>query len=150
MKHNYLVSVFVDGKNKNSYFSENLDDLVTINAVHKNCEISIFDLNTFETLSKEAVDSEIQRSRARFTQLPKKTQTKPKERFARTKQIQKVKFWERSVLCVETGQVFSNIKECSEHFGVSHKSIWNAVNSGRARHGLHFKNVNVTKDDKIE
>ena len=47
MKHNYLVSVFVGGKNVNSYYSEKLDDLVTIKALHKGCEISIFDMQNF-------------------------------------------------------------------------------------------------------
>ena len=51
--HNYLVSVFVDGRNENSYFSENLDDLVTIKAMHKDCEICIFDLQDFSTMPKE-------------------------------------------------------------------------------------------------
>ena len=46
-KHNYLVSVFVRGRNVNSYFSENLDDLITIKALHKDCEINIFDLQSF-------------------------------------------------------------------------------------------------------
>lgn len=145
MKHNYLVSVFAGGRNVNSYYSENLDDLVTIKAMHKDCEISIFDLNTFETLSKEVVDAEIQRSRARWKRSPKKVCDKPGKNRVRKERIKVSKYWERPVRCVETGQVFPTIKECSEHLGVSHKSIWNAINSGRARHGLHFVNARMTE-----
>ena len=142
MKHNYLVSVFVDGKNVNSYFSDNLDDLVTIKAMHKDCEICIFDLQDFSTMPKEQVEAEIAKSGRRWKKSLDKTavvvvKPEPKPKPPRVKQG---KYWERSVRCVETGQVFSSIRECSEHLGISHKSIWNAINSGRARHGLHFVN----------
>ncbi len=66
MKHNYLVSVFVDGKNVNSYFSDNLDDLVTIKALHKDCEITIFDINNFVHYSHEQVEHEIVKSGQRW------------------------------------------------------------------------------------
>ena len=74
MKHNYLVSVFVGGKNVNSYYSENLDDLVTIKALHKDCEICIFDMRTFENFTKEQVEKEVQRSGLRW----KKSLEKPR------------------------------------------------------------------------
>lgn len=140
-KHNYLVSVFVDGRNVNSYYSENLDDLVTIKALHKNCEITIFDLENFVMLSNEQVETEIKKSGKRWKKSLKKQET-VKKRVVRKTPRQKVKkYWERPVRCVETGQVFSSIRECSEHLGISHKSIWNAINSGKPRHGLHFKNA---------
>ena len=141
MKHNYLVSVFVNGRNVNSYFSENLDVLVTIKALHKNCEITIFDLVNFVMLSNEQVESEIKKSGKRLKKSLKKQET-VKKRVVRKTPRQKVKkYWERPVRCVETGQVFSSIRECCEHLGISHKSIWNAINSGKPRHGLHFKNA---------
>ena len=59
MKHNYFVSVFVDGKNVNSYFSEDLDDLVTIKALHKGCEICIFDFDNFVRFTPSQVEREI-------------------------------------------------------------------------------------------
>lgn len=140
MKHNYLVSVFVGGRNVNSYFSENLDDLVTIKAMHKNCEISIFDLLNFSTLTKSEVDAEIRKSGERWKKSVVKSDTSLQRVVRKTIRPKVNKFWERPVRCVETGQVFSSIRECSEHLGISHKSIWNAINSGRARHGLHFVN----------
>lgn len=143
-KHNYLVSVFVDGRNVNTYFSENLDDLVTIKALHKNCEINIFDLNSFVIFSRNMVDSEIKKSCERWKDSVVNHVKEDVPPSIPTGKHDKVKkYWERPIKCIETGQVFSSIRECSEHLGISHKSIWNAINSGKERFGLHF--VNATK-----
>lgn len=142
-KHNYLVSVFVRGRNVNSYFSENLDDLVTIKALHKDCEINIFDLLSFTTMPKSQVEIEIKKSGERWKKSMERVAETPKRSSQTliTKRQKVKKYWERPVVCVETGQLFSSIRECSEHLGISHKSIWNAINSGKPRHGLHFKNA---------
>jgi len=142
-KHNYLVSVFVRGRNVNSYFSENLDDLITIKALHKNCEINIFDLLSFTTMPKSQVEIEIKKSGERLKKSMERVAETPKRSSQTliTKRQKVKKYWERPVVCVETGQLFSSIRECSEHLGISHKSIWNAINSGKPRHGLHFKNA---------
>jgi hypothetical protein len=148
-KNNYLVSVFVDGRNVDSYFSENLDDLVTIKAMHKGSEISIFDLQKNVKMTEKQVIAEINKSVERW----KKSMETPVETktgtIVRKKKREKVnKFWERPVRCVETGQVFATIRKCSNHFKISYKSIWNAINSGRSRHGLHFESVKKDKDNK--
>lgn len=142
-KHNYLVSVFVMGRIVNSYFSENLDDLVTIKALHKNCEINIFDLLSFTTMPKSQVEIEIKKSGERWKKSMERVAETPKRSSQTliTKRQKVKKYWERPVVCVETGQLFSSIRECSEHLGISHKSIWNAINSGKPRHGLHFRNA---------
>ena len=142
-KHNYLVSVFVRGRHVNSYFSENLDDLITIKALHKNCEINIFDLLSFTTMPKSQVEIEIKKSGERWKKSMERVAETPKRSSQTliTKRQKVKKYWERPVLCIETGQLFSSIRECSEHLGISHKSIWNAINSGKPRHGLHFRNA---------
>lgn len=140
---NYQVSVSANGKVIHIYDSYNLDDLVTIKAMHKGCEISIFDLHKNVKMTEKQVLAEIKKSGERW----KKSMEKPVETSTGTvvkkkKKREKVnKFWERPVRCVETGQVFSTIRKCSNYFKISYKSIWNAINSGRARHGLHFKSV---------
>ena len=145
MKHNYLVSVFVGGKNVNSYYSENLDDLVTIKALHKDCEICIFDMRTFENFTKEQVEKEVQRSGLRWKKSLEKPRrhevVKKKVVLKKPKKVKPKKYWERPVMCIETGHVFSSIRECCERLGLSHKSLWNAINSGNARNGLHFINA---------
>ena len=153
-KHNYLVSVFVGGRNVNSYYSENLDDLVTIKALHKNCEIEIFNYSDFSYLSEEQVAAEIRKSGERWKKskdspVGEATGTVAKKPFSKRRQKVK-KYWERPIVCVETGQVFSSIKECSDHLGISHKSIWNAINSGNPRRGLHFVNATKTEQNSCD
>lgn len=144
MKLNYLVSVFVAGKNVNSYFSENLDDLITIKALHKDCDISIFDFENFVHFTPEQVECEIIKSGKRWKESLEKPNVEeeiPQQQKEKPKKEKRKKYWERPVLCVETGQVFCSIRECCERLGISNKSLWNAINSGNARNGLHFVNA---------
>ena len=154
MKHNYFVSVFVGGKNVNSYYSENLDDLVTIKALYKDCEICIFDMNTCESFSKEHVNAEINASGLRWKKSQERTDREDvatiRQKAKKGKRNKPKKYWERPVLCVETGQVFCSIRECCERLGLSHKSLWNAINSGNSRNGLHFVNAPKLKRDSDE
>lgn len=144
MKHNYLVSVFVDGKNVNSYFSENLDDLVTIKALHKNCDISIFDFDNFVRFTQDQVEREIIRSGKRWKESldkPKIEETIPPQPKEKPKKEKRKKYWERPVLCVETGQVFSSIRECSDKLGIPYMTITNCIKNGNATRGVHFVNA---------
>lgn len=153
--NNYLVSVFVDGKHVNSYFSDNLDDLITIKALHKDCEIDIFDIVEFVHYSHEQVEREIARcgslwkkslAYARMREEPKK----PVREEEKPKRKKTKKYWDRPVRCVETGQVFGSIRECCDHLGLSYKSVWNAIKSGNGRCGLHFSDVQIQGDYKEE
>lgn len=53
----------------------------------------------------------------------------------------------RPVVCVETGERFNSIRECSDHFGIPYKAIWNSIVFGKPRNGLHFKDANSVKKD---
>lgn len=143
MKQNYLISVFVNGKNVNLYFSESLEDLVTIKAIHKNCEIQIFDFNNFVRFSAKQVEREIinsgmawkdsfRKERAESPALPLPEPPK--------KEKQK-KYWERPVLCLETGQIFSSIRECSDKLGIPYMTICNCIKNKNATRGVHFANA---------
>lgn len=143
MKQNYLISVFVNGKNVNLYFSESLEDLVTIKAIHKNCEIQIFDFNNFVRFSAKQVEREIinsgmawkdsfRKERAESHALPLPEPPK--------KGKQK-KYWERPVLCLETGQIFSSIRECSDKLGIPYMTICNCIKNKNATRGVHFANA---------
>ncbi len=145
MMQKFFVSVFVKDKYVNSYFSENLDDLVTIKALHKDCEIFIFDLEDFVLFAKEQVEKEISKSGLRWKESVNTSTycdsssekvVKKKQKKGKTK-----KYWNVPVVCIETGQVFCSIRECCERLGLSHKSVWNSINSGNARNGLHFAKV---------
>lgn len=144
MNSNYLVSIFSDGKNLYSYFSENLDELVTIKALYKDCEIQIFDLVNFAHFTPERVKYEIFMSCIRWIKSLEKPkieepiEQKPNET---TKKEKRKKYWERPVLCVETGQVFSSIRECSDKLGIPYMTITNCIKNGNDTRGVHFVNA---------
>ena len=46
--------------------------------------------------------------------------------------------WNKWTRCLETGQLFPSVKECSIQTGLPYKSVWNALNNGFARDGMHF------------
>ncbi len=144
-KHNYLVSVFENGKNVNSYFSDNLDDLITIKALHKNCEISIFDLNDYTTMPREQVEAEIHKSGERWKKSLVRVEEPPQHSIPKacpSETTKKTKNWKRSVMCVETGQVFHSIRDCCEKTGIPYMTIVNCIKNKNATRGVHFVNMN--------
>lgn len=154
MKYNYFVSVFAEGKNVNLYYSEDLNDLVTISAMHKGCEICIFDLLEFKQLSKKQVESEIRLScllwkkslrKYDYNEVAEVPLCKELSIPKKSKPRQK---WIRPVMCVETGQIFASIRECSDKIGIPYMTIANCINNGNATHGVHF--VNAPKVEPIE
>jgi len=46
--------------------------------------------------------------------------------------------WNKWIRCVETGQLFPSVREASTQLGLPYKSVWNALNNGLARDGMHF------------
>lgn len=142
--NNYLVSVFVDGKNVNSYFSDNLDDLVTIKALHRKCRIEIFDIKNFVHYSPVQVKDEIEKSYHRWKRqvdMPYVRGVPERVPVVREQKKKTKKYWDVPIRCVETGQVFGTIRECCDHLGLSYKSVWNAINNGKGRCGLHFVKI---------
>lgn len=148
MNYNYFVSVFVAGKNVSSYWSDNLDDLVTIKAMYKGCDICIFDFHNFAQLSVEDVQREIGLASSRW----RKSLEKPapivvleelpsEEVAAKPKKSKPRKYWERPVMCVETGQVFASIRECSDKLGIPYMTIANCIRRGNTTRGVHFSNA---------
>lgn len=154
MMQKFFVSVFVKDKYVNSYFSENLDDLVTIKALHKDCEIFIFDLEGFVLFTKEQVETEIQKSCQRWKKsmerLNEPESIEAPEVEQKPKQTKSKKYWERSVMCVATGQVFSSIRQCSERTGIPYMTIVNCIKNGNATRGLHFVNAQKAEGENPE
>lgn len=143
MENNYLVSVFIDGRNVHSYFSSNLDDLVTVKALYPSAEIQIFDLNDFtqhpaSLVTKEIYDSGIRWKRSIETQ---RYRVEEKSDVTKPKKVKEKKKWERPVLCIETGQYYCSIRECSEHTGIPYMTIVNCIKNGNATRGVHFVNM---------
>lgn len=145
---NYLVSVFMGGKNVYSYYSDTLDELVTIHALYRGGEISIFDLRSLVSLTAKQVRNEIHKSGMRWK--------RSLERVVEDEVISPPvvackpikKRWERCVRCVETGQVFSSIRECSKAVGIPYMTIVNCIKRKNATRGLHFENYIPVNDDE--
>lgn len=146
----YLVSVFLNGRCVHSYFSDNLDDLVTIMAMYRRCGLSIFDFTVFRSLSYGEIADEVAASRMRWKkslERQKEKETPPaaeeeKEPLPNKPQ----KKWKLPVMCVETGQVFKSLTECSNHIGLPYMTIMNCIKNKNATRGLHF--MVVEPEDK--
>lgn len=54
--------------------------------------------------------------------------------------------WNKWIRCVETGQLFPSVREASMQLGLPYKSIWNALNNGLARDGMHFVYENLISE----
>lgn len=138
----YLVSVFEGGKNIYSCFSRDLADLVTIRAIYRTGEIHVFDLDQFETLTERQVEEEVRRSGIRWKRemenLRRMKTGKPPPPSAPSRKQERVHVWKRSVRCVETGQVFGTIRECSKATGIPYMTIFNCLKNRNATRGLHF------------
>ena len=144
--NNYFVTFLKDGKVKEQHYCQTIDQVKTLQAVARsqNCTLDYVKLSPDDEDTQEDVEVQAKVD---------KTEESPKTRDG----------WCRHILCIETGTIFSSVIECSRHFQISYKSIWNAAHSGRERHGYHFqftgdysnKQANKTKrrytqPDKVE
>lgn len=148
-QYNYLVAVFVDGKNVNLYFSENLDELVTVKAMYKKGELDIFDLKNNMRLSNKLVENEIVKAKNRWHNRPieyvEEKEVQP--RFDLLQHVKSLNSWKRPVLCIETGQVFKTIRECSEITGIPYMTVVNCIKNGNSTRGVHFKNAKILTNE---
>lgn len=131
----FLVSVFKGGKNVFSRFQETLHNLPLIRALHRGCEIEVYDMES----SKVFKDVPKKKDFLRVINIPKVTE-EPKR-----------KVWELSVMCPETGKVYKSIRECSDDMGIPYKTIDNCLRRGNAtRTGYHFSYVENNRDGQEE
>lgn len=147
-KRYYLVSVFVAGKCVHSHFSEELDDLVTIVALYPRCELSIYDMNTLRALTRDEIYAEVVKARERCKDAMEKREAIPSplpEPEDKTQPVKRVKNWKRTVLCVETKQVFNSVRDCSDHIGLPYTTIVNCIKNKNATRGLHF--ITIDEDE---
>ena len=102
-------------------------------------------------MPKEQVEIEIKKSGERWKKsldrkFVEKPNPEPTQKSSQKKHEKKKKYWERTVMCVETGQVFQTIRECSEKTGIPYMTIVNCIKNKNATRGVHF--VNATKTEQ--
>lgn len=119
--NNYFVTFLKDEKVKEQHYCATIDQVRTLQAVarSKNCTLNYIKLTSDAEETKD--DVEVQ------------------ENGSQSESPQTRNGWCRQIICVETGMIFRSVIDCSKHFKISYKSIWNAAHSGRERHGFHFK-----------
>lgn len=110
----WLVSVEKDGKIVELYYSENLHDIDTIRAIHKGCRIESMQV-------AENVSTKIENAK---TKIDKKKYD--------------MRNMSKRVRCVETGNVYDSVLDCSNALGIPRCSVYKAIYRGIAASGLHF------------
>ena len=122
-----LVSFFNKGKLLAQYYVHRLEELRTLFAIHRNSQSEVYDLDKCQFISREEVAEAVKEKEP-------ETKKETDEKIVRPKS----KNWSCKVKCIETGEVFGSINECSQKLHLSYKAIWNCLRSGSARGGLHF------------
>lgn len=107
----WLVSVVKDGKVKELYYSRDLADMIAIRALNPGC--------SFE---KCHIGIEVPKQESQCTERPKEERRK----------------WAKRVQCVETGETWPTIIECSKATGIAKWTLYKSVHDGSSALGLHF------------
>lgn len=132
MDNMYLITFFSNGKCRGQLIAPNTILVPYVRSLNRGCDISVCDLTSHKFLTDEQIGqikngADCNHAEVTDVENPPKEKPKP-ERVG----------WRRRIKCLETGRVYGSIRECSDDLGISHKAIWNAINSGSPRNGLHF------------
>lgn len=128
----YFVSIFREGKCVKTMFVEGKDKLSVLRATNQGCEITAFSLDGINPFKEER---------------PKKV-SKLRTLPDNKRISNRFKNWGLTVKCLETGQVFSSIRECSDAMGIPYTTIVNCLKNGNQTRGYHF--VYSNKEDNGE
>ena len=113
---NYLVSVFVNNKCVDLFFSEDLCELHVCRMLHKGCEIQVHDMRNYSTVPR----TEVRKREA--------------ERLALTRG----KSIPDQVVCVETKQVFASLDVCALETGIPRFEIMDSITRLTTIGGRHY------------
>lgn len=128
--YNYLISFVRNGKVVEQHFLKTIEEVKVFTAIahSKGCMVEVNGVAMADKYSTTNDDVTITRSR-----------------FKKPEKIG----WEKSVMCVETGEVFQSIKECQRRYVLNYRSLVNALKSGNPRNGLHFVPNGETLKPKV-
>lgn len=149
MKRNYIIYAFVGGKCAGMYDAINLDTLVVVIALHKDCTIEICDVHDSRALTQNEITDAITASRLLWGSgnygvseetISSDTEQEPKTGY-------QSKNWKKVVLCIETGQTYSSMRECSAQTHIPYMTIANCIKNRNATRGMHFVQIDDTKEN---
>jgi hypothetical protein len=114
----YLVQFHKNGKIVDSDYCNTEDEIKVLQAMarSKGCES--------EVLCLAKGEETIVMSSPKLTDSKKKPAAKEK--------------WEKACRCVETGQIFPTIRDCSNRMGIPYMTIYNNIKNGNVSRGFHF------------
>lgn len=120
----YFLSLFKDGKVTELHVLESEDQVKVFAAIGraKGCDSEVHRIDLPCTSSPDGHDIGIKNISSLSNQ--------------------KKMGWCKCVKCVETGEIFPSIRECSRKYEINYRSLYNAIKSGNPRKLLHFKPFN--------
>ena len=124
----WLVSVVKDGKVTELYYSEELNDLATIRAMHRGCIV--------ETL--------------RLTEVSKTEYSEYVSAGKRKKGRKSSKPWAYRLQCVETGETWSSVVECSKATGIPSWAVYKSIHYGYNAFGKHFITLHTEEQKETD
>lgn len=113
---NYLVSVFVGGKCADLFYSENLCELHVCRALHKGCEIEVYDMRSFRQMPKK----EVKRKECETTLWTEKKRIPDQ------------------VVCLNTKKIYSSLDECARDNGLSRVELMDTITGMTVINGQRF------------
>ena len=116
--HNrYYMSFVRNGKVIEQHVLDSEEQVQVFTAIgrKKGCEIEVYGI----CLSENRIDANNDISIKNITEAEKKD-------------------WIKTIRCVETGQIFATIRDCSKKTGIPYMTIYNCINNKNATRGLHF------------
>lgn len=115
-ENNYLVAVFVGGKNASLFFSEDLCELHVCRMLYPGCDIDVHDLRGFSKVSKMAV----------------------KEREIEVKYMTEHKTMPEQVVCRETKEIYPSLSVCAKEIGASLGDLMGSIAQLSTLGGRHY------------
>lgn len=143
----YFVTVFVDGKSMEAYYSHNLDELAVTKAMFQNSELAIYDTIEQRNLSGGEIAHEVTASRKRLKEDRKAAEgqqygSKQEIKVKKQRNRSNISHWCVPVVVPEVDMVFRTIRECSKVLKIPYMTIKNCIIRGNATRDMHFLNAN--------
>ena len=125
LPYKYLVTILKDEKITEQLYCQSKEQVRTLQAVARSLggTATCYELNIDKGKNANAAPVKSEK--------PTKKEVTPQTR----------KKWNKPIQCVETGTIYPTVRDCSIKNRIPYKSLWNAINSGNPRNGLHFRAV---------